>query len=108
MGRFRLSNRMYAPKPAEKPSEKPSEKPAEKPAIKPRPEKPKETPKEPESTTVAHCEPPKVPEYCVDNQLVESRQNMEIDTRIKVRTKVEFTSVDISADCICIENSIIS
>jgi len=41
--------------------------------------------------------------FCVDNQLVESKQDMELETRIKVRTRVEFKEVQINADCICVE-----
>merc|ERR1711931_276995 len=41
--------------------------------------------------------------FCVDNQLVESKQDMELETRIKVRTRVEFKEVQINADCVCVE-----
>ena len=67
-----------------------------------------------ESAIVAHKEP----DYCVDNQMIESRQkwvtyffdswgkntfSLQVDTRVKIRTRVEFTSVEIDADCVCIE-----
>jgi len=52
-----------------------------------------------ESAIVAHKEP----DYCVDNQMIESRQNLQVDTRVKIRTRVELTSVEIDADCVCIE-----
>jgi len=72
------------------------------------PDKKTESPRTSKASDVAKVPEPmmekhhKTP-FCVDNQLIESKQDMELETRIKVRSRVEFKEVQINADCICVE-----
>merc|ERR1711953_297369 len=73
-------------------------------------DKKSESPRTPKAADVAKVPEPmmekhhsgKTP-FCVDNRLIESKQDMELETRIKVRSRVEFKEVQINADCICVE-----
>jgi hypothetical protein len=37
----------------------------------------------------------------VNNQIVESNQDMAFESRIKVRTRVQLVDVNITTDCVC-------